>query len=199
MNEAGGGLIQVIVLAPFPAEAVPVADRALDGEVAHPRLPVDRRAKPDRVDERIGRVLCGADGIDERVDRRVIIGGKADVHRALAEHETVGRGHKGRHAVEQDGAPLQVGVVVGGGVVAVFVKLEPVFELEQLPAGVVWEPLANHVPVGLLGVFENEIAGALEGAAALVAVDEEVNVAAVIVDEVQPVEDSVDRLFRHGA
>ena len=59
VNETGGSLVKVIVLAPFPPETVPIADRALNGEVAHPRLPIDRSAEQDRIDERIGRVLGG--------------------------------------------------------------------------------------------------------------------------------------------
>ena len=147
VDEAVGRPVEIVVLAAFPAVAVVVANGALDGEVAHPRLPIHHRAQRVEIDGRAGRIIRRADRVDELENLRVIVGGRADVDRAFAELEAVGSRQEGRLAVDHGCAAGKVGVVVVGDIEAVAFKLEPVLDLEQLAARVVGKPFPDHVPV----------------------------------------------------
>src|SRR5947208_1410386 len=95
MGEAGvERFVEIIILAAFPPPTVPVADGALDREKAHPFLPIGHRRKGHRIDDGVGGIIGGTDGVYEGEDLRVIIGRGTDVDRALAEHEAIRRGHE---------------------------------------------------------------------------------------------------------
>ena len=94
MREAGGGLVEVIVLAPVPAEGVEISHRALHREMSHPRLVVRRRAQHVRVHHAVRRIVHRTRRVNEREDGRIVVRGIAHAHRAFAEHETVRGGHK---------------------------------------------------------------------------------------------------------
>ena len=195
MREAVRGLIEVIVLAAVPAEAVEISHCALNREVPHPRLVVRHRAKHIWVHDAVRRIVHRTCGVNKRVDRRVVVGGIAHAHRALAEHETIRRRHEGLLAVLHNGPARHVRIVVNHHVKTVGLELEPVLDLEQLAGRAVRKPLGGHVTVRLLRILVDEISRTLVGRAALAAVHEHVEVTTVIVGQAEPLKNFIHRLL----